>query len=284
MGRRAELTGAFGDPMDSNLTEVATEAVYQDKGLNYRYLTVLVRPDDLEDAVRGIRAMNMKGMNLTMPHKIKVIPMLDELSEAASVIGAVNTIIVREDGSLLGENTDGKGFVQALGNEGVSVDGKNITILGAGGAARAIAVECALAGAASVTIMNRTFSRAQELADTLIKHTKTKAHAIRWDKPVQQIPADTDILINATSISMDGPNKPDIDYNAIRSDMVTADVCCRPEGTPFLQEAAKRGAKAIDGIGMLACQGVMNIKLWTGVDASPAVFADVVRQELTAKN
>ena len=157
---RAELVGVFGDPVDGNPTGVMEEAAFAACGLNYRYLTLKVTKEDFDDAMKAIHAFHMKGMNLTMPHKITVLPYLDELSEAASIIGAVNTIVVK-DGKLFGENTDGKVFVQALKNNDVTLEGKKIVILGAGGAAKAIAVECALAGAAQVTVMNRTLARAQ---------------------------------------------------------------------------------------------------------------------------
>ena len=153
---RAELTGVFGDPVEGNPTGVMEEAAYEAMGLNYRYITMKVTPEGFPDAMKAVRALHMKGVNLTMPHKIAVIPYLDELSEAASIIGAVNTVVVREDGSLFGENTDGKGFVEALLRYGSHPEGKNIMILGAGGAARAIAVECALAGASKITVVNRT--------------------------------------------------------------------------------------------------------------------------------
>jgi shikimate 5-dehydrogenase len=204
---RAELTGVFGDPVDDNPTIVLEEAGYQALGLNYRYLTIKVLPDDLQCAIDAVRAMHFRGINLTMPHKIKVIPMLDELSEAAQIIGAVNTVI-NEDGHLIGENTDGKGFTRSLMREGVELAGKKIMILGAGGAARAIAVECALAGAAQVLIASRREAPGQELSELIRTKTKAASEYILW-KPadtsqasapgqvsqgVLQIPADTDIL------------------------------------------------------------------------------------------
>ena len=224
---RAEITGVFGDPVDGNPTGVMEEAAYEACGLNYRYLTLKVTREDFDDAMKSIRALHMKGMNLTMPHKITVLPYLDEISEAAGIIGAVNTIVVR-DGKLFGENTDGKGFVQALKNKGVSLQDKKIVILGAGGAAKAIAVECALEGASQVTIINRTKEKAQELAQVLTEHTKARAIGLKWE-PEQKIPADTDILINATSIGLmpDADAKPDIDYDSISSEMVVS--CLIPQ-------------------------------------------------------
>lgn len=276
---RAEITGVFGDPVDGNPTGVMEEAAYAACGLNYRYLTLKVTKDDFDDAMKAIHAFHMKGMNLTMPHKINVIPYLDELSEAAHIIGAVNTIVVK-DGKLFGENTDGKGFVQALKNNGVSLEGKKIVILGAGGAAKAIAVECALAGAASVSIMNRTLARAEELAEVLKAHTKAVAAGMEL-KPGQKIPKDTDILINATCIGLhpDSDQKPDIDYDTICDTMVVSDVVFNPVDTLFLQEAAKRGAKTVNGLGMLACQGALNFELWTGVKAPLEVMEETLRRE-----
>lgn len=277
---RAELVGVFGDPVDGNPTGVTTEAAFADKGLNYRYLTLKVLPQDLEDAMKSLRVLHMRGINLTMPHKIKVIPLLDELSEAAGIIGAVNTVVLREDGTLYGENTDGKGFVQALKNEGISLEGKRITLLGAGGAAKAIAVECALAGAASITIVNRTLERAMELVDTLKKHTKVEAACEKWEAG-HRIPENTDILINGTSIGLhpDGDQKPDIDYAGITSHMAAVDVVFNPVDTLFLKEAEKQGAKAVNGLGMLACQAALNFKLWTGVEPSLKVMEDTLRRE-----
>lgn len=276
---RAEITGVFGDPVDGNPTGVMEEAAYQACGLNYRYLTLKVTKDDFDDAMKSIRALHMKGMNLTMPHKINVIPYLDEISEAAGIIGAVNTIVVR-DGKLFGENTDGKGFVQALKNQEVSLAEKKIVILGAGGAAKAIAVECALEGASSVTIINRTKERAEELASVLRQHTKANSVGIQWESG-QKIPADTDILINATSIGLmpDADIKPDIDYDTVLGHMVVSDVVFNPAETLFLKEAAARGAKTVNGLGMLACQGALNFTLWTGVEAPLALMEETLRQE-----
>lgn len=277
---RAELTGVFGDPVEGNPTGVAMEAAFADKGLNYRYLTLKVLPEDLKDAMRSLHVLHMKGINLTMPHKIKVIPYLNELSEAAGIIGAVNTVVLQEDGKLFGENTDGKGFVQALSNRGISLEGKKVTILGAGGAAKAIAVECALAGASSITVVNRNLERAQELVDTLKKHTGTDARSEQW-KGKHTIPAGTNLLINATSIGLhpNSEQKPDIDYKGITPDMTVADVVFNPADTQFLKEAEKQGAVPVNGLGMLACQAALNFELWTGTKPSLEVMEETLRKE-----
>ena len=277
---RAELTGVFGDPVEGNPTGVMEEAAYEAASLNYRYITMKVTPADFPDAMKAVRALHMKGVNLTMPHKITVLPYLDELSEAAAIIGAVNTIVVREDGSLFGENTDGKGFVEALARHGERPAGKNIVILGAGGAARAIAVECALAGAALITVVNRTASKAEGLADLIREKTNASASTLAWT-PGIAIPDGTDILINATCVGLgdDRANKPDIAYDSVKPGMTVSDVVFNPSDTLFLQEARGHGAKTVNGLGMLACQGARNFTLWTGAEAPLDVMIEKLKSE-----
>lgn len=276
---RAELVGVFGDPVDGNPTGVLEEAGFAALGLNYRYLTLKVTPDDFDTAMKSLLALHMKGINLTMPHKITVLPYLDEMSEAARIIGAVNTIAV-QDGRLIGDNTDGKGFVQALQMEGVSPAKKNIVILGAGGAARAIAVECALAGASSITIINRGQANAEKLVSTLLEHTSARAAFLPWDKH-RAIPAGTDILINATPIGFhpNAEEKPDIDYDTINPGMVVSDVVFNPDVTEFLKAAAAKGAATISGLGMLVCQGALNFTIWTGKEAPYDIMYDALKKE-----
>lgn len=276
---RAELTGVFGDPVDDNPTGVVEEAAFAAKNLNYRYLTIKVLPEDLGKAMDSVKIFDMKGINLTMPHKIKVLPYLDELSPAAEIIGAVNTVIQKE-GKLFGENTDGKGFVTALKNSGETLDKKNVTILGAGGAARAIAVECALNGAAYINIINRSIEKGEELASLIQMKTDSSAKYLNW-KNNMAIPSDTDILINATSIGF-SPNvtdKPDIDYTAITPEMCVCDVIFNPAETIFLKSAAENGAKTITGLGMLVQQAALNFTLWTGVEAPVDVMEDALKKE-----
>lgn len=276
---RAELTGVFGDPVDDNPTGVVEEAAFAAKNLNYRYLTIKVLPEDLGKAMDSVKIFDMKGINLTMPHKIKVLPYLDELSPAAEIIGAVNTVIQKE-GKLFGENTDGKGFVTALKNSGETLDKKNVTILGAGGAARAIAVECALNGVAHINIINRSIEKGEELASLIQMKTDSSAKYLNW-KNNMAIPSDTDILINATSIGF-SPNvtdKPDIDYTSITPEMCVCDVIFNPAETIFLKSAAENGAKTITGLGMLVQQAALNFTLWTGVEAPVDVMEDALKKE-----
>ncbi len=279
---RAELTGVFGDPVDDNPTGAVEEAGFQAAGLNYRYLTIRIRDGELKQAMDAVRALHMKGINLTMPHKVKVLPYLDELSRAASIIGAVNTVIQRE-GRLFGENTDGKGFLKALMDNHASPKGKNITILGAGGAARAIAVECALAGASHITVVNRSEARGRELAALIQEKTSADAAYLSWT-PNFRIPGDTQLLIQATNIGLapDVTGRPDLDYTGIRPDMVASDVVFNPPETPFLKEAAARGAKTINGLGMLVNQAALNFTLWTDTEAPYEVMYQALQAEFEA--
>ena len=276
---RAELVGVFGDPVDGNPTGVMEEAGFESVGLNWRYITVKVMPKDLDAAMEGMRAFNMRGVNLTMPHKVNVLKHMDRLSESARVIGAVNTVICQEDGMLFGENTDGKGFVKSLEDAGIQINGTRLCLLGAGGAARSIGVECALAGAAKISVINRNAPRGESLAQAICDNTPADASFILWDG-VARIPEDTDILVNATIVGLhpqyDGIN---VDFETIHPEMVVCDVVFNPVNTAFLMRAAERGARTIDGLGMLVNQGCINYELWTGMKAPREVMYKKLKSE-----
>lgn len=270
---KAELVGVFGHPVAENPTIVMQEAAFQALNLDWRYLTIEVYPEDLADAFKGLRAMNMRGVNLTIPHKVAVLKYLDEVAPDAALMGAVNT--VRRDGDrLIGENTDGKGFIRSLRQDAqLDPASKKFVILGAGGAARAIGVEAALAGAQQVTIVNRTAARGEALADLLNEKTKADALFVEWNT-TYAVPAGTDVLVNATSIGL-FPNvteKPNIDFATITPAMTVCDVIPNPPQTPFLREAAARGATTLDGLGMLVYQGAIGFTMWTGLEAPVAVM------------
>jgi len=268
---KQELTAAFGQPISENPTQVMVEAAYRHHELDWRYLTIEVAPDGLEDAVKGAKAMGFRGFNCTIPHKVKVIEYLDGLGESASLMGAVNCV-VRKDGQWIGENTDGKGFVESL-RELTDPSGKNVVIFGAGGAARAIGVEVALAGASKITIVNRTVNRGEELTKLLDEKLPVDADFVPWDG-VYAAPDDTDVLINATSIGLfpDVDARLDLDISTLREGMVVADVIPNPPTTNLVRDARAKGCKVIDGLGMLVNQGVIGIRHWTGVDPDPAVM------------
>ncbi len=254
------------------------EKAFADVGLEWRYLTLEVAPEALGDAVRGMRAMGFRGCNLTIPHKVEVIQHLDGTSEAATLMGAVNCVN-RIDGKLIGDNTDGKGFVQSL-RELTDPAGKNVIILGAGGAARAIAVEVALAGAAAMTIVNRTEGRGQELAALINDKANVPTQFVLWEGDYE-VPPEAEVVINATSIGLgDAAARVPLAVDSLESDMVVADVVFNPPETRLLRDAKSRGCETLDGLGMLVNQAVIGFNIWTGRDANPSVMREALEEFL----
>ena len=246
------------------------EAAFAHHGLPWRYVNMEVSPEELGDAVRGARAMGFRGFNCSLPHKVSVISHLDGLGESAAVMGAVNCV-VRRDGKLIGENTDGKGFLRSLA-ELIDPRGKSVVLFGAGGAARAIAVELGLAGTRRITIVNRSATRARELVTVLRDKLQVEAEFVQWTGDYT-VPADTAIVINGTSIGLYDPAaRLPLDPSSLQPDMVVADVVFSPVRTGFLQAAAARGCRTLDGLGMLVHQGVIGVEYWTGVDPDVAVM------------
>jgi shikimate dehydrogenase len=276
---RDELVGVFGTPIDENPTVIIQEAAFKALNLPFRYLTIEVKPEDLGKAIDGLRAMNMKGINITMPHKTKVLQYLDYIAEDARLMGAVNTIYVK-DKKLYGENTDGKGFLLSLKNGKVNTTGKKVVLLGAGGVARAMSVELAGAGVSQIEIVNIEKGQGQELVALLNENTSVKANFVFWDMKYK-VPEDTDILINGTSVGL-YPNinqKPNIDYTTIGENMIVCDVIPNHPHTLFLQEAEKRGCRTFDGLTMIVNQGVLGFRFWTGLDAPVDVMTAALRKE-----
>lgn len=280
---RAELVGLFGNPVDENPTGPMMEAGFAAQGLNYRYITMKVEKENLKDAIAGIRAIGMRGLNLTIPHKIAVIPFLDELSPAAKIIGAVNSIRV-QDGQLIGENTDGKGFVTSLMETGIELNGRIITVLGSGGAARAVAVECAISGAETVNIVARNEESGKELADLISEKTEAQGVYFTWKGSVP-IPEGTEVLVNCTNVGLyPDENKPDITYEDIRKNMTVCDVVFNPPETKFLKEAKARGAATVNGLGMLVNQAALNYCLWTENMAPKDMMKEALLREFNLEN
>jgi shikimate dehydrogenase len=265
------LTGSFATPAAENPTVAMIEAAYHHHGVDARYLNCEVAPEALGDAVRGARAMGWAGFNCSIPHKVAVIQHLDGLGDSPAVIGAVNCV-VRRNRRLIGENTDGQGFLTALRTV-VDPTGRSLVIFGAGGAARAIAVEAALAGAGPITIVNRDQQRGAELVALLNENTPADAELVRWDG-TYRVPETTGIVVNATSIGLfpDVDARLDLDRDTLRPPMVVADVIPNPPSTWLLRDAEARGCTVLDGRGMLVNQGVISIRHWIGIDADPAVM------------
>ena len=271
------LTGSFATPADENPTVAMVEAAYRHHGIDARYINCDVAPEHLGDAVRGARAMGWAGFNCSLPHKVAVVEHLDGLADSAAVIGAVNCV-VRRDGAYIGENTDGQGFIDAL-REVRDPAGASIVLFGAGGAARAVAVEAALAGATSITVVNRDPGRGWTLAALLSERTPAEAELITWNRTFA-VPDDTDIVINATSIGLfpDVDARLDLDLETLRPGMVVADIIPNPPRTPLIREAEARGCSVLDGLGMLVNQGAIGVRHWTGVAADRTVMRRTVEE------
>jgi len=277
---RQELTGVFGYPVDENPTVVMMKAAFEALDLPWCYLNMKVRPEALAAGIEGLRAMGFQGVNLTIPHKCAVLEHLDEVADDARIMGAVNTVYRHQD-RLIGANTDGKGFLRALGDDaGLDPAGKNFLILGAGGAARAITVELALTGAREIVVVNRDASRGRELVALLQANTKVRTSYQAWVENLA-VPDDCDVLVNATSIGLypQIDERPPLDYASIRQGLVVCDVIPNPPRTRFLEAAAARGAVTLDGLGMLVYQGAIAFKLWTGKDAPVAVMKAALAKE-----
>lgn len=263
-------TGSFSTPAAGNPTVVMVEAAYRHHGIDARYLNCEIPSAALGDAVTGARAMGWAGFNCSLPHKVAVIDHLDLLAESAELIGAVNTVVAT-DGDLVGHNTDGQGFITSLRTV-IDPAGLHVVVLGAGGAARAVAVEAALAGAASLTVVNRNERRGTELARVISEGTGVEATHVPWDRPFE-VPGGVDVLVNATSIGYgDADALPPVDLDTLHGGLVVADVVVSPPRTALLRAAEAAGARTLDGLGMLVGQGALAVHLWTGVEPDREVM------------
>ena len=278
---KSELVACFGQPVAENPTGEMQEAAFQKAGMAWRYLTIEVSPENLKAAVNGARAMGWQGFNCTIPHKVAVIPLLDSLSREAELIGAVNT--VRRDGDkFIGENTDGKGFLRGVRQDAkIDPQNKRIVLLGAGGAARAIATELLLAGVADLLVINRTIDRGQAMVADLAAKTGGPIRFEPWLEN-HEIPATTDILVNATSIGLypDVDAMPSIQLGNLPSHCLVCDAVFNPPETRLLAAARARNLPVLDGLSMLVYQGVTGFQLWTGQDPDEAAMKAALRTAL----
>jgi shikimate dehydrogenase len=278
---KAELVAVLGQPVAENPTGPMIEAAFQALGLNWRYLTLEVPPARLRAAIAGLRAIGLRGFNLTIPHKVAVMELLDAISPDAAVIGAVNT--VRRDGDrLIGENTDGKGFLRGVRvDAGLDPKGKRVVLLGAGGAARAIATELALAGVADLLVINRGVERGERMVADLAAKTKAPIRFAPW-QGVYAVDGATDLLVNATSIGLypDVDAMPAVDLTGARPGMLVCDAVINPPETRLLVAARQRGLPVLDGLSMLVYQGVIGFQLWTGQTPPEAAMKDALRRAL----
>ncbi|MBI2836330.1 MAG: shikimate dehydrogenase [Chloroflexi bacterium] len=263
---KTKVCGLIGDPVEHTMSPAMHNAAFRELGLDYVYVAFHVKNEGLGKAIEGMRALNLRGLNVTIPHKVNVIPLLDEIDPMAKKIGAVNTI-VNDNGRLKGYNTDASGFLQALLAKGIEPEGKSVVVLGAGGASRAISF--ILAGRGSrLTILNRAqeLHWATELAHRLEEEFRRKVEALELNsKNLDKALDKADILVNATPVGMspnDGETPAPSDL--LRPELIVYDIVYNPVKTRLLREAEAANARTIAGLDMLVWQGATAFELWTG--------------------
>ncbi len=266
---KTRICGIIGDPVEHTMSPAIHNAAFEKMGVDYLYVAFKVKKEELGKAIQGMKALNIRGLNVTIPHKVGVIPFLDELDPLAERIGAVNTV-VNDNGVLKGYNTDATGFLQTLLDRGIEPRGENIVILGAGGASRAISFILAERGS-NLVILNRLLELdwAEELANRISQVFQKEVKALELDgENLAKVLEKADILVNATSVGM----SPDIDETPVssellKSDLVVFDIVYNPIKTRLLKEAEAAGAKTISGLDMLVWQGALAFEKWAGLKA-----------------
>ncbi|GAI14969.1 unnamed protein product [marine sediment metagenome] len=266
---KTRLCGVIGDPVEHTMSPVMHNAAFREIGIDYLYVPFRVKKEELGKAIEGMRALNIKGLSVTIPHKVAVLQFLDELDPLAEQIGAVNTI-VNDDGVLTGYNTDATGFLQALLEGGIEPEGKNIVILGAGGASRAISFILADRGA-HLVILNRLLELdwAKELAGRILQAFSKELEALELNREnLTGALGKADILVNATSVGM-SPNidETPVDSDLLKPSLIVFDIVYNPIKTRLLREAEAAGAGTINGLDMLVWQGALAFEKWTGSKA-----------------
>ena len=265
-----ELLGLIATPIRHSKSPTMHNAACRHLGLDYAYLAFDIQPDQLEDAVKGLKALNVRGWNVSMPYKTVIGQYLDHITPIAKMCGAINTVI-NDHGVLTGTITDGTRYMRSLADQGVDIIGKKMTIIGAGGAATAICIQAAMDGVKEISIFNRhdeSWSRAKE--NVKIINEKTNCHAELFDlddhDALNQEIASSVILTNATNVGMGKMEgmMPIPDTTYLRQDLIVSDVIYMPEKTRLLLEAEKLGCKTINGLGMMLFQGAESFELWTG--------------------
>lgn len=268
-----QLTALLGSPVAHSISPMMHNEAFQLLDLDYVYLCFDVNEESLPAAVEGLKTCNIRGFNLTMPNKNKIVELLDELSPAARLIGAVNTV-VNDNGHLTGYNTDGVGYMQAVKDAGYDIHGKTITVMGAGGAATAICAQAALDGIEEIHIFARETSRFWNRTENLVKNINSTlpCHAVLHENEDKAALSDaiskSTLLLNATSVGM-APNTDGTiitDTSLYHPDLIVSDVIYNPRETRFLREAREAGCRTFNGMYMLLYQGAEAFRLWTGKD------------------
>ena len=272
------IVGLIGHPVEHSFSPPMHNAAFEELGMDYAYVAFDVNPDNLSSAIDGAKSLNIKGFNVTIPHKIEVMQYLDELDDVARLIGAVNTIDFK---NLKGYNTDGIGAVRAI-EEVTSIKDKNIVVAGAGGASRAISFYLAKFGASSITILNRNVNKAQSLASDVLKSDLISDVSSDSISGINSYLKDADILVDTTPLGMDPhiDDEPIAKAEGMHENLVVFDAVYNPNETVLIKEALKAGAKPVYGIKMLLYQGAESFRIWTGRDAPVDVMEEALNKHL----
>jgi len=277
---RTEIYGIFGYPIEHTFSPGMHNAAFKKLGIDACYVPFAVHPDRLGEAAGAIVPLGLRGLNITVPHKEKIIEYLDELSQEARLIGAVNTIEIRQ-GRLVGHNTDGRGFLRSLSeNAGFSPKGKKVLFIGSGGAARAVSFCLALAGAAKISVRDLDTRKADLLVSDIREKTGTETASIHDDESLAAYAADADCLINATPLGLKRADPLPIPRELVMKKHLVCDLVYNPPETAFLRTAQSRGAKRLAGLGMLLYQGVIAFEIWTGEKAPVGTMKNALSRQI----
>ncbi|NLK78266.1 MAG: shikimate dehydrogenase [Clostridiales bacterium] len=267
---KTKLTGLLGSPVAHSISPQMHNEAFRQLGLDYVYLAFDVTPEHLESAILGLKAIGIYGFNLTMPLKVHIIPLLDELTPAARLANAVNTVIIK-DGVLIGHNTDGIGYMHSVIDAGHDIIGKKMTLLGAGGAATAICVQAALDGVSAIDMFKRKNASWDDTLTFCRKITAETGCPIRLrdisdQNALAESISDSAILTNATSVGMapDTEKSPISDVSMLRKDLIVSDIIYNPKETLLLKQAKEAGCPHFNGLYMLLYQGAAAFTFWTG--------------------
>lgn len=283
---RTKIVGVIGCPVEHSCSPQMHNAAFQYMGLDYVYVPFRVEQKDIKTAIIGLSALNVVGINVTVPHKTTVLPLMNSVSEEAKLIGAVNTILFRSDGSLEGHNTDAEGFIESLREEGISdFTSQKVLILGAGGSARAIVVGLAKNGVKNITVANRTYEKAVALATEMSQKMKINVESIPLSDPVgmKRCLRESDMVVSTISAGMQADFKPPLQPDWLHRDMIVYDIVYTPLETNLLKMALENGLKTINGIGMLVHQGAISFELWTGRRPPVDLMREALLTALTRK-
>jgi shikimate dehydrogenase len=275
---KTAVYGIVGFPVRHSLSPLMQTAAFESVGIDAVYVPFEVSPDELDVAVNGLRALGVKGFNVTVPHKEGVAELVDFLEGDAEFLGAVNTV-KNEGGQLTGYNTDAEGFLRSLQEEGVELEGKKALVFGAGGAAKAVGYALLKGGVKFLHLVNRNFSKAKAVGELLSKRGNVLVYPLK-ESVVETLLGEVDVIVNATSVGLREDDPHLFDYSLIPQGAVVVDIIYSPAETPLLKAARQKGAKTVNGLGMLVHQGAIAFEIWTGRKAPVDVMRKVLEEEL----